>query len=231
MNDELGEAYLSQRWNDRIRDAVFLDAIPSEHPVTVFLGGQPAAGKTDAYSLIEEMIPSIVPINGDDFRRFHPLYDLLLQYNPLGMPTATASASATWIAMTVAYANEHHYSSIIEGTWRDQSVVLNEAINAKKTGRGTWAMIVATKPSISRIGTLTRYLDKLLVGQIARWTPPSSHERVIRSLHSTVAAIAQDNRIDRFTVIDRHGETLADGHHRMTRFTRLQYGKNISTNR
>lgn len=211
VNDELGAAYLRHRWDSRIRDAVFLDAEPSEHPTTVFLGGQPAAGKTDAYGFITDTIANIIPINGDDYRRFHPLYDLLLQYNPLDMPAATASASAAWIAMAVEHANARGYSTIIEGTWRDDNVVLSESGNAKRLNRCTWAVIVATKPAISRIGTLTRYLDKLAVGQTARWTPLQAHDNTVEALRGNVPIIAGSESVDRFTVIDRQGRVLADG--------------------
>lgn len=51
---------------------------PSTNPVTVFLGAQPGAGKTNAQSIITGMYSfgSLMPIVGDDFRSYHPDYEV-----------------------------------------------------------------------------------------------------------------------------------------------------------
>lgn len=68
---------------------------PSTNPVTVFLGAQPGAGKTNAQSIITGMYSSgsLMPIVGDDFRSYHPDYEALLETSPLEMPNRTARAA------------------------------------------------------------------------------------------------------------------------------------------
>lgn len=194
----------------RIERYAFAVGTPADHPVTVFLGGQPAAGKTSGQQIAMRMHPGLVPIVGDDYRQFHPDYDRLLETDPTTMPKATAHAAGAWTGMCVDYANSNGYSTLIEGTWRNTGTVLDESEKAKRLGRGTHAILVATPPALSRIGMLSRFYGALDSGQVARWTPPEAHDETVNRLKRNVRAIAEDDSIDRFTVTNRKGVVLAD---------------------
>ena len=121
-------------WRDDIRPVV--DAAErSDRPCTVFVGGQPGAGKTRATHLVRVSglhDGPLLPVNGDDLRQYHPDYDRLCDEEPLAMPERTAKASAVWIRMTMEYADENGIPAIVEGTWRNAATVLDEAANAKR---------------------------------------------------------------------------------------------------
>lgn len=202
------DGVLADRWDKLIRPVVFADAVPSSSPVTVFLGGQPAAGKTSGQSLARRLHPGLVAVIGDDYRQYSPLYRGALDTVPLDMPQLTARAAATWTGMTVTYADQHGIPILVEGTWRDESVVLAEAARAKHRGRRTHAIVMATPPLVSRAGMIDRFASKLLLGEPARWTPPTAHEHTIRALRHTVPMIAASRLIDTFTVTDRTGTNL-----------------------
>lgn len=82
-------------WRDDIRPVV--DAAErSDKPCTVFVGGQPGAGKTRATHLVRVSglhDGPLLPVNGDDLRQYHPDYDRLCDEEPLAMPERTAKAS------------------------------------------------------------------------------------------------------------------------------------------
>ncbi|KAA8826974.1 zeta toxin family protein [Bifidobacterium myosotis] len=208
---EPDERELDGIWERDIRPELYALASPASRPITVFLGGQPAAGKTSGGSLVEGAHPGIVPIEGDSFRRYHPDYDALMASDRLLMPEVTAKAAGYWTGRAVAEADAKGYSALIEGTWRNAATVLDEAARAKRLGRGVWAMLVATKPAVSRAGALARYLSAVVAGADARWTPPEAHDETVRRLPANVPAIAGSGLIDRFTVVDRSGAVLADG--------------------
>ncbi|WP_028647584.1 zeta toxin family protein [Nocardiopsis sp. CNT312] len=63
---------------------------PSDRPVLVLLGAQPAAGKTRAQTALTRTHPDLAPLSGDTLRRFDPRYDTLMDHDPLAMPNATA---------------------------------------------------------------------------------------------------------------------------------------------
>ncbi|RYN12766.1 Zeta toxin family protein [Bifidobacterium animalis subsp. animalis] len=185
----------------------------SNNPVTVFLGGQPGAGKTKGQMLTLRLHPEerLLPIIGDDYRQYHPDYRRLVKDDPLAMPDVTAYASGRWTGMVVAWADAHQVSCIIEGTWRNRNTVLNEARHAHLIGRATHAVLVAVPPAISRLGILERYYLDRERGLEARWTPPQAHEDTVEALTHNVPFIATSGVMDRLTVIDRAGNTLYDG--------------------
>ncbi len=200
-------------WRDDIRPVV--DAAErSDKPCTVFVGGQPGAGKTRATHLVRVSglhDGPLLPVNGDDLRQYHPDYDRLCDEEPLNMPERTARVSAAWIRMTMEYVDENRIPAIVEGTWRNAATVLGEAANAKRHGRSTHAVVLAVPPVLSRIAILERYYRDRSAGLPARWTPASAHENAVRNLPDTVWRIATSPLIDRFTVIDRDGGILYDG--------------------
>lgn len=197
-------------WVNDIMPFVFRRAKAQLHPTTVFIGGQPAAGKTSGQELARNLHQDITPIVGDDYRQYHPDYKRLLEENPLHMPEVTAELAGVWTGMCVKHADEYGYPIIIEGTWRNPATVLDEAERCKRLGRTTHAIIVATPPLVSRAGMIDRCCSSLIAGEAARWTPPDHHDKVVEALCRNVPMIAGNDLIDRFTVTDRSGRIIAD---------------------
>ena len=200
-------------WRDDIRPVV--DAAErSDKPCTVFVGGQPGAGKTRATHLVRVSglhDGPLLPVNGDDLRQYHPDYDRLCDEEPLAMPERTAKASAAWIRMTMEYVDAERIPAIVEGTWRNAATVLDEAANAKRAGRSTHAVVLAVPPALSSLAILERYYRDRSAGLPARWTPASAHDNAVANLPATVCAVAMSPLADRLTVIDRDGGVLYDG--------------------
>lgn len=185
----------------------------SPTPVTVFLGAQPGAGKTNAQSIITGMYGSgsLMPIVGDDFRSYHPDYEMLLKTNPLEMPNKTARAAGIWTGMAVEWARKNSVSCIIEGTWRNKLTVLQEVERAMNANRKTHAILLAVPPILSRLSILGRYYTDMQNGRRARWTPPEANDETVRNLPDNVEEIATAGIFDRYTVITREGVVLYDG--------------------
>lgn len=153
---------------------------------------------------------ALVKIIGDDLRQYQDDYWQLVEDAPLAIPGATKKSSASWIAMSVAEANRNGYSIIIEGTWRNASTVLDEASNAKSLERRMHAVILAVPAALTGISILERYYKDRLDGRPSRWTSLTAHDDTVARLGSSIAAIARDPAIDRFTVMDRNGVCLFD---------------------
>lgn len=208
----MDESELESIWMTDILPIVGERMIPASHPITVFLGGQPAAGKTRAQRRLTGIYDGLLaPIIGDDFRRYHPDYERLLSEAPLDMPDATAKAAGYWTGRAVACADEKRASCIIEGTWRNAATVLDEAGRARRLNRGTHAVVLAVPPALSRLGLLYRFYRDLDAGGQARWTPPKAHEGTVAALPSNVRTIATSGLFDRLSVMDRSGAFLYDG--------------------
>lgn len=186
---------------------------PSLHPVTVFLGGQPAAGKTRAQHTLQNLYGNqeFLAIVGDDYRMLHPDYYRLLRKEPLRMPDATAQLAGEITGMAVNHADMLGISTIIEGTWRNRRTVEDEARRARRFGRQAHAAVVAVPPSLTRIGMLERFYYNLENGRPARWTPPDAHEKAVDGLPRTIGFISASRLFSRFLVLDGSGSILYEG--------------------
>lgn len=208
----MDESELESIWMTDILPIVGERMIPASHPITVFPGGRPAAGKTRAQRRLTGIYDGLpAPIIGDDFRRYHPDYERLPSEAPLDMPDATAKAAGYWTGRAVARADEKRASCIIEGTWRNAATVLDEAGRARRLNRGTHAVVLAVPPVLSRLGLSYRFYRDLDAGGQARWTPPKAHEGTVAALPSNVRTIATSGLFDRLSVMDRSGAFLYDG--------------------
>lgn len=209
----LSEEYLAYRFHSRIVPMMCQTAKSTDVPVSIFLGGQPGAGKTQAQRNVLSLYEanSVLPVIGDDLRQFHPDYLQLMRENPLQMPDITAHASGTWTGMLVRWTDENHVSNLIEGTWRNSSTVLDEAQYARSLGRKTHAVIVAVPPALSLLSTAQRFYFDYEKNGVARWTPPFAHDITVRNLTDNVPAIAASGLFNRLSVIDRQGILHYDG--------------------
>ena len=209
MNDE----EIKRIFNEAILPKIVRRTQEAERPITVFLGGQPGAGKTKGQQRVVEMYPQreLLPIIGDDFRQHHSEYEYLIENEPFRMPDETAYAAGRWTGMAVDYAKRNGISCIIEGTWRNLDTVLGEAKADRSRNRGTHAVIVAVPPLLSRIGTLGRFYFQMDETGIARWTPPEAHENTVLALGTNVPRIARSGLMNRLTVLDGNGNIHYDG--------------------
>ncbi|WP_158276321.1 zeta toxin family protein [Bifidobacterium callitrichidarum] len=192
-------------WDEQIKQVVFEDYQPSDNPLTVFLGGQSGAGKTQGVHTIMGAYrdEGLVYINPDDYRQFHPDYDKLMEERPLDMPKRTARASAVWTDLAVETADNERYSTIVEGTWNNVDRVLQQMQEAKDCGRRVHAAALATPPTLSRLAVLERYYRDLSMGRPARWVSPDFHDKIVESLPDKISMVADSGIPDRFIVVDR----------------------------
>ncbi|MDV2437804.1 zeta toxin family protein [Actinotignum sanguinis] len=169
-------------WIRRVKPRVFARSRISLSPVSIFLGGQPGAGKTKTQKTVVSryLDENITRIIGDDLRAFHPDYDWLCQNDPLRMPHVTAQASGQWIAMCIEWASRNSFSTLVEGTWRNTAMVMTEARKARELGRRTHAIIVAVPPvlSVQEKEYLAKLVPRLDEG-IRKFTPNDMPVKVL----------------------------------------------------
>ena len=88
-----------------------------ENPKAFLLGGQPGAGK----SALENMINienKYVSISGDDYRKFHPLYDKLNKIYGKDASKYTQKWSGEMVEYLLKEARKEKWNVILEGTLR-----------------------------------------------------------------------------------------------------------------
>lgn len=197
--------WLSRVFQSRVRDRIFRAHAPrSDGPALVLLGGQPAAGKTQAQHAIHAEHPDddLVEVTGDDLRVFHPDYARLARDDAFAMPNATAPVSGGLVRLAVEHALTHRYSLLLEGTFRDAVMVTGTAVRFADAGYRIEVAAVATPGVVSRLSAEMRSLAGGLPS-IGRWTPPSAHESALEQSTGVVAALETLPQVARVQVFSR----------------------------
>ena len=203
-----GEPVGSNAWLTRVFDTEVKAELFTGHtagqstPVLVLLGGQPAAGKTRVQQTIlgEHADDDLVAITGDDLREYHPDYPRLADHAPFEMPGVTAPVSGGLVKLSLDHALAHHYSVLLEGTFRDVGMVT--ATRFAGAGYRIEVVAVATPAAVSRLSAEMRSLD-IGFPAVGRWTPPEAHESALAQSASVLDALEALLHVRRVQVFSR----------------------------
>ncbi|MCL6423574.1 zeta toxin family protein [Brachybacterium sp. JHP9] len=210
MDDQVEHPVGSDEWLTRVFQARARQRLFGSHsphpdgPVLVLLGGQPAAGKTQAQRTIlaEHPDDDLVEVTGDDLRVFHPDYRNLSRDAPFLMPNTTAPVSGGLVRLAVEHAHAHRYSLLLEGTFRDPAMVTGTAGRFADAGYRVEVAAVATPAVVSRLSAEMRSLAGGLPA-VGRWTPPSAHESALEHSPGVLAALETLPHVARVQVFSR----------------------------
>ncbi|MER6314428.1 zeta toxin family protein [Streptomyces sp. NPDC001581] len=199
----LTEEQLRARFEERVKEFVFGPHQPDSHQTLILLGGQPAAGKSQAMAAAGQRHGGrLVLLTGDELRPLHPRYRELLDLDAQTRETATAQASGPWVRMSIEYALQEGYSLLLEGVFRDPQMTLGTAETFARAGVDVEVIALAVRAERSRLDALDRFLDG------GRWTPPALQDLAYAMVPETVAAAEQSPAVRRITITDRSGADL-----------------------
>lgn len=149
----------------------------------------------------------LVPLSGDDLRPFHPAFAELARDHPWLMPDATAQASGAWVRRCIDHALENRYSLLLEGVFRDPTVVARTIDRFAATGYRVEVVGLAVPYRDSLLSTLGRYLHPYDT-ETARWTPVTAHDSAYRMVPSTLHAAEETAGTHLLHVTNREGANL-----------------------
>lgn len=206
----LTDEQIESRFDEKVRDYVFADSERSDRPHIVLLGGQPAAGKSNAEREIVDAFrrdrgERISTITGDAFRPLHPRYQEVLEADEFLMPNATQQAAGRWVKMSLDHALESGKNVILEGTFRDPDVTARTARDARDAGFTVEVVAIATPAEKSRLSAVQRYFDEKVTTGAGRWTPNTAHDAGYAGTPATVAALEGDLNVQKIGVWSREG--------------------------
>lgn len=186
-------------------------------PHIVFLGGQPAAGKTSAQQAIADRYGPWNPvvITGDEFRKFHPEYRSLVQHDQLAMPGTTQALSGPLVGRCLDEAQRRGCDVILEGTFRDADMVNATVDRFAADGYDVTIAGVATPEWQSRLDAENRYL--YAGTSQARWTPPTAHDSAFVMMPHTLASLENNPNVTNVLLFTRDGQTVYENHRTDTR--------------
>ena len=216
--------FIHREFEDVIRDDVFRRAQLPEggRPVLVLLGGQPAAGKSNAQNAIIARSPeaNLVGITGDDFRSSHPDFEELALNDPLRMTEVTGAVSGPLVRECLDYAKEQGYSVLLEGVFSNQEMVVQTAEEFSKAGYDVQVCAMAVSEDVSRLSAESRYLQDIDRPRKARWTPPAAHDAAVVNGPGTVAALEASPYVSRVEVWSRDRQLYVNDRDRLGQWER-----------
>ena len=178
-----------------------------KNPKAFLLGGQPGAGKSGLENMIN-IKDEYLSINGDDYRKFHPLYKQLNKIYGKESSKYTQQWAGEITEKLIDVLSKEKYNLIIEGTLRTAELPLKEADRFKKAGYEVELNVVVVKPEKSRLGTLQRYEEMIADKKIPRMTPKEHHDLVVNNIGNNLEIIYNSKAFDNIKLFDRENHLL-----------------------
>ncbi len=178
-----------------------------EKPKAFLLGGQPGAGKSGLENMIN-IKNEYASISGDDYRKFHPLYDQLNKIYGKEASRYTQKWAGEMVEHLLKEARNKKWNVILEGTLRKAELPIREAKDFKENGYSVELYVVAVKPEKSRLGTLQRYEEMMAKGRFPRMTPKEHHDLVVNNIGNNLEIIYNSKAFDNIKLFDRENYLL-----------------------
>lgn len=209
---DLDEESLDRGWRE-LRSDIDAEHSPVAQPTVVFLGAQPAAGKSHAQAEIRRWYGRpMFAVDSDELRAHHPAFDEIMATDPQRMPVLTNQAASEWTRRSIDYARQRRLDTIIENTFYNPEVIHETAAAFRLAGHRGHVVAVAVPAEVSRLAMVDRYLTSLETGRVPRWTTLAAHDYAVSGAPTTIAQLHQARAVDRLTIINRHGHRAYDAH-------------------
>lgn len=203
MNNEVEKVFPTV-WNDLLENR---NITPQEKPLGIVLGGIPGSGKSILIEKIEkELNKNIIPINGDDFRIYHPNFKEIYAEHKGDFPKYTSDFSNKMVERVIEEAVKNKFNIVVEGTFRNPNVPIGTLSTFEEQGYNTRAMIIATDKNIAWESTINRYNRDLENGFYARKVELSSFEEVATNLAKNTKIVLDSGKASLLEVYSRESK-------------------------
>lgn len=207
----LDPAETAHVYQTQIHPVLFGSSLGGEKsPTLVLLGGQPGAGRSRAGARLLADQDGMVAITGDELRIYHPRYRQLTTDQPERAPAILAEATREWVRAAIRSSLEERRSLLLEGTFGDPDVTLATAERFRQAGFLVRVVAVASPRVLSIVTAASRYLRDRKLGNPARFTRLSAHDRGYDGTTRLIAALESKVGADQVTILGRSGTILFD---------------------
>ncbi len=199
------EDVFEQIWINEIENRNPYAKAEQINPQAFVLGGQPGAGKASlSMNIKNELKNDVIEINGDNFRKYHPLYKTFQNQDPLTMPENTAPFSAYITQNVLKRAIDKRYNVIIEGTFRTAQTPIDTLKLFKNNVYKTNVFIQTCHKDISWKSCQERYeKGKEVNPKEARHTDKNHHDMVVKKLEKNIQEVKNSGLADRVEIFTR----------------------------
>lgn len=199
-----------ERKYQEIERDLFEGTHPASHPCVVIMGGQPGSGKSRLLEASRDLFldNSVVVINGDELRQYHPHSNEILKLDDRLYAERTDQDSRIWTKRAFDRAIETNRNIVFESTLRESGPISETMLRLREEKYRLVVRIVATHERTSVTSILKRYEEQKAVKGFGRWSELSSHDAGYVGMPKTVEYIEKNAMVDRLEVHNRDGALL-----------------------
>ncbi len=185
---------------------------PQQHPVVVFIGGQPGAGKTATTDMIKHTMGLHGPVAhvcGDFYKPYHPDYSRLMDEDERTAGAYTRLDTRLWHGAAEDWARARGCHTVAETALADPDEFRRAATAFRAAGFRVEVAVLAVPEALSRLGIVARYLEQAAVHGRGRFVATSNHDACYRGIPETMAAIEAQRLADK-VIVFRRGAVVVD---------------------
>lgn len=195
-----------------LKENIFSGRTPSPQPRAIILGGQPGAGKSRVLDTSAADFPgrNVVILNGDDYRRWHPLSNEILDTDEENYARLTDPDVREWTRRLLDEAVKERLNIVFESTMRSPEPITTTLENLRKAGYLVTARVMAVHRFESITGIFARFEQQKAALGHGRMAPLSIHDEAYTGLLDTLDSIQERKAADRIHILSRSGDTVCD---------------------
>lgn len=178
---------------------------PTEAPLAVVLGGQPASGKSNLIKWCKDEYfadGNVCVVNGDEFRGAHPRSDEIHQKYESMYAEITDADVRTWTRDVLESCVQGGYNIIFEGTMRTDAVC-KTVRRMCDLGYRVVAGVMAVPYHVSFMSIYLRYLNEVKCSGHGRQVSLESHDLAYVGMPKTVRKLVEQGYCKEFVVFER----------------------------
>ena len=177
---------------------------PAEQPLGIVTGGAPGSGKS---AFIKEasikLDDNIIPVNGDEFRVYHPRFKEIVSLAKGDFPTYTGSFSGKMVETIISESIKQRYNIIVEGTFRTADTPIKTLQEMKAAGYKTIAKVKAVNADVAWQSTIDRFNDMKSMGLEPRAVNKLVFDKTVNGLAENTYKVATSGVVDQVEVWNR----------------------------
>ena len=198
-----------------ITPALYSSLTSVDQPVASFFRGQPGAGKSVLQSQVISTLQehsgsgSVMEIDIDAFRSFHPHYSDLQRADEASAAFYTDLDCGSWTEHAVALSMDTRTHVTLEGTLRNEAPTLQTAHQYTERGVHSDLYLLAVHELTSRSRIFQRYIQQLRInGGNGRYTIPEAHGASYSALPETAERTVASGLFRHVHIVDKHGSII-----------------------
>ena len=186
---------------EKEKERFFKGIKPSNEPLAIILGGQPACGKSTLLKIAEadHADRKFLSVNGDLYRLFHPDHDQLIK-DANKYSSETQIFSNVFTEKLIEEAIKRKCNIIVEGTMRNPDVPLKTAQKFRNAGFRVEAYVIAAPKEFTQLGLYNRYQEEILNKGQGRLADMDSHNKAVNGLIKSVDQLYSSKAVDKISI-------------------------------